>query len=157
MSNSDSESQDDGQLGPAGDEFSPWPFRVDVSDETLDRIRSRVETYRWDALPEPMDAADWRYGPPLSFMRELCRYWCNGYDWRSQERVINAVPHFMATIDGLDLHFVHERGSGPAPRPILIAHGWPYSFHSYIHLIDRLAHPERHGGQIEDAFSVVIL
>ena len=134
----------------------PRPFSVDVPDETLQRIRSRVDAFRWDALPEPADAADWRYGPPLLFMRELCRYWSDNYDWRSEERRINAVPHFRATLGGLDLHFVHERGSGPAPRPLLIAHGWPYSFHSYSHLVDRLAHPERHGGRVEDAFSVVI-
>lgn len=129
------------------------PFRVDVPDETLQRIRERVASYRWEALPEPPDASDWRYGPPIAFMRELCAYWLDHYDWRRQERAMNAVPHFTATIDGVDLHFVHERGSGPAAQPLLIAHGWPYSFHSYTHLIDRLAHPERHGGRAEDALT----
>ena len=156
MPDDEPESHDAGLLGPRSSQSLPRPFRVEVSDETLRRIRSGVERYRWDALAEPADAADWRYGPPIPFMRELCRHWVDGYDWRSQEEAINAVPHFMAEVDGLDLHFVHERGSGPAPRPLLIAHGWPYSFHSYIHLVDRLAHPERHGGQVEDAFSVVI-
>lgn len=135
---------------------APKAFRVAIPDKTLQWIRERVEAYRWDALSEPEDAADWRYGPPLSFMRELCRYWTNGYDWRAQEKAMNAVPHFMVTLDGPDLHFVHECGSGIAPRPLLIAHGWPYSFHSYTHLVDCLAHPERHGGRVEDAFSVVI-
>ncbi len=134
----------------------PKSFRVDVPDQTLERIRARVAAYRWDALPAPPGSDDWRYGPPVSFMRELCRYWTDGYDWRAQERRINAVPHYTATVQGLDIHFVHERGSGTAPRPLLIAHGWPYSFHSYGDLVDRLAHPERHGGRLEDAFSVVI-
>lgn len=112
--------------------------------------------FRKVALSEPEDASDWRHGPPVSYMQDLCRYWTDDYDWRAEEAVMNAVPHFMVALDGLDLHFVHERGSGDAPRPLLIAHGWPYSFQSYIHLIDRLAHPERHGGRVEDAFSVVI-
>ena len=69
---------------------------------------------------------------------------------------MNARPHFTTVIDNVGLHFVHERGSGENPAPLLIAHGWPYSFHSYSELIGRLAHPERHGGRAEDAFSVVV-
>ena len=132
------------------------PFRVNVAEDRLRHIRRRVRDYRWDALAEPPDTADWRYGPPAAWMRELCAYWTDGYDWRVQERAMNARPHFVTTINGVDLHYVHERGSGPRPRPLLIAHGWPYSFHSYTHLVDSLCHPERHGGRVEDAFSVVI-
>jgi pimeloyl-ACP methyl ester carboxylesterase len=142
---------------PRPDDSSiPRPFQLEVSDETLERIRERVGVYRWDVMPEPLNAGNWRHGPPVSFMRELCLYWKDGYDWRAQERLINAVPHYKAKVQGLDIHFVHERGSGVAPRPLLIAHGWPYSFHSYGPLVERLAHPERHGGRLEDAFSVVI-
>ncbi len=132
------------------------PYRVEVSQEVLDRIRHRVASYRWDALPEPPEAGDWRYGPPIAFMRELCAYWVDQYDWRAQERAMNAVPQFLVEVDDLDVHFVHERGSGPSPMPLLIAHGWPYSFHSYSHLVDRLAHPERHGGRADEAFDVII-
>ena len=149
-------SRADGDDPRPDDPSAPRPFQIDIPDETLERIRERVGAYRWDAMPEPMSSGDWRHGPPVSFMRDLCRYWIDGYDWRAQERLINAVPHYKAKIQGLDIHFVHERGSGIAPRPLLIAHGWPYSFHSYNHLVDRLAHPERHGGRLEDAFSVVI-
>lgn len=134
----------------------PQPFRVAVPGETLQRIRERLGSYRWDAQPEPLDAGDWRYGPPVAFMRDLCAYWLDRYDWRTQERAMNVVPHFTAMVDGVEIHFVHERGSGHSAQPLLIAHGWPYSFHSYSHLIDRLAHPERHGGRAEDAFHVVV-
>ena len=68
---------------------------------------------------------------------------------------MNALPQFITRIDEIDIHFLHERGSGPIPVPLLIAHGWPYSFHSYDGIVDQLAHPERHGGRAEDAFSVV--
>ena len=131
-------------------------LRIDVPDATLASIRERVRTFRWEALGEPPDADSWVYGPPLSFMRALCEYWVERFDWREQERSMNALPHFAMTIDDVGLHFVHEIGSGASPAPLLIAHGWPYSFHSYSGLVGRLAHPERHGGRVEDAFSVIV-
>lgn len=144
------------QLPVASSGSGPRRFRVDVPQEVLERIRQRVASYRWDALPEAPGAGDWRYGPPIAFLRDLCAYWVDQYDWRAQERVMNAVPHFLAEVDGVDLHLVHEHGSGPSPMPLLIAHGWPYSFHSYSDLVDRLAHPERHGGRADEAFDVII-
>lgn len=141
---------------PAGPGSRPRPFRVDVPQEVLERIRRQVASYRWDALREAPGAGDWRYGPPVAFMRELCAYWVDGYDWRAQELAMNARAHYTATVDGIDLHFVHERGGGPAPRPLLIAHGWPYSFHSCSHLVEQLTQPERHGGREDEAFDVVI-
>jgi hypothetical protein len=143
-------------LAGTWDGSRPRRYRVDVPQDVLERIRQQVASYRWDALSEAPGAGDWRYGPPIAFMRDLCAYWVDQYDWRAQERVMNALPHFLAEVDGVDLHFVHERGSGPSPMPLLIAHGWPYSFHSYSHLVDRLAHPERHGGRAEEAFDVII-
>ena len=132
------------------------PFSIHVSEEVLSRIRERVRAFRWDAWSEPPDAGDWRYGPPVSFMRALCSYWTDHYDWRLHERSMNALPHFVTALDGMDLHFVHERGSGSDPAPLLIAHGWPYSWRSYDGVVGPLSHPERHGGRIEDAFSVVV-
>ena len=131
-------------------------FRVDVAETRLSMIRDRVRAFRWDAWSEPADAGDWRYGPPASFMRKLCERWVDGYDWRQHEHAINSRPHFVTAIDDVNVHFVHEQGSGTNPAPLLIAHGWPYSFHSYDGLIDRLAHPERHGASVEEAFSVII-
>ena len=140
----------------ASDPSAVRPFQIHVPDEALDRIRSRVRAFRWDAWAEPDDAADWRYGPPASFMRALCAYWSDGYDWRSHERSMNAMARFATTVDVVDIYFVHERGSGDDPVPLLIAHGWPYSSHSYDDLVGPLAHPEQHGGRIDEAFSVVI-
>ena len=141
------------EISPAS---SILPYRIDVAAARLDNIRDRVRAFRWDAWSEPADAGDWRYGPPIAFMRELCAYWLNHYDWGRQERAMNALPQFITRINEVDIHFIHERGSGPNPAPLLIAHGWPYSFHSYDGIVDQLAHPERHGGRAEDAFSVVI-
>jgi microsomal epoxide hydrolase len=132
------------------------PFVIDIPDAKLDAIYQRVRAFDWPHWKEPADSGDWRYGPPAAYMRDLCRHWTEHYDWRHHERRMNAVPNFLTNIDGADLHYVHERGSGSAPMPLLVAHGWPYSFHSYSHLIERLAHPERFGGRVEDAFSVVV-
>ncbi|MCQ8239324.1 epoxide hydrolase family protein [Rhizosaccharibacter radicis] len=132
------------------------PFRIAVPDATLSRIRDRVTAFRWDAFVEPVDADDWRHGPPRAFMRALCTRWTGTYDWRARERAMNAVPHFTTEVDGQTLHLVLERGSGSSPRPLLLLHGWPYSFHSYTGLVERLAHPERFGGRVEDAFTVVV-
>jgi pimeloyl-ACP methyl ester carboxylesterase len=132
------------------------PFRIEVPEARLKAIQERVLAFRWDSWTEPADVGDWRYGPPAAYMRELCSYWARRYDWRSQEEIMNRRARFTTHIDGLDLHFVSEQGSGSKPVPLLIAHGWPYSFHSYDGLIDRLAHPERYGGNAEEAFTVVV-
>ena len=130
--------------------------RIDVPDHVIRRILDRVRIFRWDAWAEPADAGDWRYGPPVRFMRDLCRYWTERYDWRLQERTMNARPLFRADLDGTTIQFAHRTGSGRKPIPLLIAHGWPYSFHSYDGIVGPLTEPEHYGGDGGDAFSVVI-
>ena len=132
------------------------PFRINVSPIRLESIRERVRTFRWDAWSEPADANDWRYDPPATYMRKLCEYWVDHYDWRLHEQAMNARKRFVTTLDQIDIHFTHERGSGPSPTPLLIAHGWPYSFHSHDGLIEQLAHPERYGAGAEEALSVLV-
>lgn len=136
--------------------MSLTPFRVHILDERLSLIRERIQSYRWARFPEPRNTTDWRYGSPAAWMRTLCDYWLTGYQWREAERKMNSTEHYMTTLDGQALHLIHERGSGARPRPLLLVHGWPYSFASYLHLIEPLAHPERFGGHEDDAFSVVI-
>jgi microsomal epoxide hydrolase len=97
----------------------------------------------------------WAYGTNLEYMKELCAYWLDEFDWRAQEVVINRFPHFIAPVDGIDLHFIHEKGSGPAPLPLIISHGWPGSIVEFLEIIEPLAHPERFGGSSEDAFDVI--
>ena len=95
------------------------PYKIDVAAARLDGIRDRVRAFRWEAWSEPDDAEDWRYGPPVVFMRQLCAYWLNNYDWRQQQRAMNASPQFTTRIDEMDIHFIHERGSGSNPVPFL--------------------------------------
>ncbi|MDH3669435.1 MAG: epoxide hydrolase [Paracoccaceae bacterium] len=128
------------------------PFRIDVPDETLDRIRARVAEYRWHEMP---DDGGWAYGTNLDYMKELCAYWLNEFDWRKQEEAINRFSHHTAAVDGIDLHFILEKGSAPAPLPLIISHGWPGSIVEFINIIEPLAHPERFGGSAADAFDVI--
>ncbi|MBI1384224.1 MAG: alpha/beta fold hydrolase [Rhizobiales bacterium] len=130
----------------------PTPFQVSVSDDTLDHIRRRVAQYPWSAMP---DLDGWECGTNLRYMRELCAYWLEEFDWREQEAALNTFPQFMAPVEGLNLHFIHERGSGPNPQPLLISHGWPGSIAEFRHIVEPLAHPERFGGDIGDAFDVI--
>ena len=128
------------------------PFRINVPDETLDRIRTRVAEYPWHEMP---DDGGWAYGTNLEYMKELCAYWLDEFDWRKREAAINRFSHHMAEVDGIDVHFIHEKGSGPAPLPLIISHGWPGSVVEFLDIIEPLAHPERFGGSADDAFEVI--
>ncbi len=128
------------------------PFKLAVPDATLEHIRTRVAAFPWDDMP-PLDG--WALGANIDYMRELCAYWLDKFDWRAQEAKINRFAHFTAPVDDLDIHFIHEKGSGPTPRPLLISHGWPGSVVEFLEIIEPLAHPERFGGSAEDAFDVI--
>ncbi len=131
----------------------PQPFILNTPEETLDTIRRKVIAFPWHEMP--VDGG-WEYGTNLNYMREFCHYWTREFDWRSQEASINRFSHFKTSIDGTDIHFIHEKGSGPNPKPLIISHGWPGSIVEFLDFIDLLAHPENHGGKIEDAFDVVV-
>ena len=128
------------------------PFQVDVPEADLAQIRSRIQAYPWDAMP---DLPGWEYGSNLAYMKELCAYWVNDFDWRQQETELNRFPQFAARIDDVDIHFIYEKGSGTNAKPLLISHGWPGSTAEFKHIIEPLAHPERFGGSIDDAFDVI--
>lgn len=91
-----------------------------------------------------------------TYLRELMTYWQNGFDWRAQEARINSFPQFCTKIDGAPVHFIHVRGKGPAPVPIILNHGWLWSFWDFKDIIMALADPAAHGGDPEDAFEVVV-
>ncbi len=134
------------------DNALPKPFRIAIPDETLENIRDRVANYRWHYMP---DDGGWDYGTNMDYLKELCTYWTEQFDWRKQEELLNKFLQFTVKVDGIDIHFIHEKGSGPSPTPLLISHGWPGSVAEFQHIIEPLAHPERFGGREEDAFDVI--
>ena len=128
------------------------PFKVEVSDETLADLRDRLAHTRWSY---EIPGSGWDYGTNLAYIKELVDYWQDGFDWRAQEKLINTFVHFRADVDGLGIHFIHERGKGPNPMPLVITHGWPGSFFEMNKIIPLLTDPGSHGGDPADSFDVV--
>jgi pimeloyl-ACP methyl ester carboxylesterase len=129
------------------------PFRVDVPEEDLVDLRRRVMATRWS---DRETVSDQSQGVQMTKIQELVRYWGTDYDWRKVEARLNALPQFVTTIDGLDIHFVHVRSPHPNALPLIITHGWPGSILEFLKAIDPLTDPTAHGGRAEDAFDVVI-
>src|SRR5688500_16306322 len=129
------------------------PFSFSIPEEALVDLRRRISATRW---PEKETVGDSSQGVPLATMRSLATYWANDYDWRRAEAKLNALPQFITSIDGLDIHFVHVRSKHPNALPLVINHGWPGSVLEQTKLIGLLTDPTAHGGKAEDAFDVVI-
>jgi microsomal epoxide hydrolase len=134
-------------------QFPVEPFTLQVPDQVLADLKQRLARTR---LPdtEPK-AAPWQYGTSLAYMRDVVDHWLNRYDWRKWEARINTFSHHKTTIGGKKIHFILEPGSGSNPLPLLITHGWPGSFVEFLDIIEKLAHPERFGGDSRDAFTVI--
>ena len=129
------------------------PFKINISNKIIEDINTKVANYSWHEMP---DDGGWNYGTNLDYMKEISKYWLDKFDWKKTEEKINKFQNFKANIDGIDIHFIHEKGSGSNPKPLLLSHGWPGSIIEFLHIIDQLAHPEKFGGTNEDAFDVVI-
>ena len=112
----------------------------------------RLKNVRW---PDEPPGAPWSCGTSVGYMKQLVDYWRDGYDWRAQEAKINQFRQYKVEQDGIDLHFIHEQGRGPAPLPLVLSHGWPGSVFEFYKLIPMLTDPARFGGDPADAFTVV--
>jgi len=128
-------------------------FRVEVPEEQLADLRRRIEATRW---PERETVSDDSQGVPLATMQELARYWGTDYDWSTCETKLNALPHFISEIDGLDIHFIHVRSQHENALPLIVTHGWPGSIIEQLKIIEPLTNPAAHGAGAEDAFHLVI-
>jgi epoxide hydrolase len=127
-------------------------FSIEVADAVLDDLRRRLRDTRW---PEAELVDDWSQGTPLAYVRDVCRYWAEDYDWRAREARLNGFDQFTTEIDGLALHFVHVRSPHPDAMPLLLTHGWPGSIVEFHKVIGPLTDPTAHGGTASDAFHVV--
>jgi len=138
--------------GPVTDE-SIRPFQVHFPQADLDDLRRRILATKW---PDPETVKDESQGVQLAAMKAIAHYWATGYDWRKVEARLNALPQFITTIDGVDIHFIHVRSKYPNALPIIITHGWPGSVIEQMKIIGPLTDPVACGGKAEDAFDVVI-
>ena len=129
------------------------PFKINISNKIIEDINTKVTKFPWHEMP---DDGGWNYGTNLDYMKEISNYWVNKFNWRKTEEKINKFQNFKTNIDDIDIHFIHEKGSGSNPKPLLLSHGWPGSILEFLHIIDQLAHPEKFGGKEEDAFDVVV-
>lgn len=129
------------------------PFHINMPQAALDDLHQRVLATKW---PEKETVADASQGVQLETMKKLADYWANDYDWRKIEARLNALPQFITTIDGLDIHFIHVRSKNKNALPIIITHGWPGSIIEQMKIIGPLTDPTSYGGKAEDAFDVVI-
>ena len=133
--------------------MSVEPFQVSVPDDVLGDLHRRLSRTR---LPTTEEDAGWEAGTSPAFMRRLVQHWQTGFDWRAQEAAINRFSHFRASLRGLRIHFIQERGRGEAPLPLILTHGYPDSFLRFTKLIPLLTDPAAHGGDAADSFDVVV-
>jgi pimeloyl-ACP methyl ester carboxylesterase len=129
------------------------PFQITVPEEQLVDLRRRLGSTRW---PDQETVGDRSQGAQLAALKDLVQYWQTRYDWRKAEKQLNALPQFVTTIDGVEIHFIHVKSRHPNALPLIVTHGWPGSIFEQIKLIGPLTDPASYGGNDEDAFDVVI-
>ena len=122
------------------------PFTITVDEEVLTDLRERIGRTRW---PDHIPGSGWQYGADVEYLRSLLSSWAE-LDWRQQEKEINRLAHYRAEIDGLRIHFLHERGNGPAPLPLVLTHGFPSSFVEYLDLLPLLTDYARLGAWLKE-------
>ena len=127
-------------------------FKINTSSEQISNINSKIKSYPWSSIE---DMEGWLHGSNKKYLKELCKYWVSDFNWKKHEKLINNFSNFKTNVDGIDIHFIEEKGSGTNPRPLLLMHGWPGSVVEFLEIIKPLAHPEKFGGNIEDAFTVI--
>ena len=129
---------------------APTPFRLQVGDDVLADLKSRLAHVRW---PDEVPDNHWKYGTELAYLKSLVEYWRDRYDWRKHEAGINRFNQYKVRLAGIDVHYIREEGKGPKPMPLLISHGWPGSVHEFHKILPMLTDPGRFGGEAADAFT----
>jgi pimeloyl-ACP methyl ester carboxylesterase len=128
-------------------------FKISVDSELLSDLHQRLQNTRW---PHQIANEKWDAGADLDYIKELIEYWRVTYDWKKHEDALNLFAHFKSDVDGIGIHFIHERAKGPNPFPLILTHGYPDSFYRFAKIIPMLTDPASFGGQPEDAFGVIV-
>lgn len=132
---------------------APEKFEINVAAAVIDDLRDRLRRTRW--APD-FNNQDWGYGVNGAYLKTLVDYWANDFDWSAQQAAMNKFDHYRVLIDGAPIHYIHKRGNGPAAIPIVLTHGWPWTFWDYRALIEPLSDPASFGGSADDAFDVIV-
>jgi len=128
-------------------------FNVNFTEKEISPIYQKIKDYPWNSIP---DLEGWEHGTNKTYLKELCDYWINEFDWQKHEVEINKFQNFISNVDGTNIHFIKEKGTSPNSKPLLLMHGWPGSVIEFLHIIEKLAHPEKFGGNEKDSFDVII-
>ena len=132
------------------------PFKIDIPEALLEDMRRRLRSTRW---ADDFGNEQWAYGVERGWLEAMVKYWADDFDWRAQEAAINRFPQFKAVIDGVPIHFIHVKGKGAPgmkPMPLILTHGWPWTFWDWKDVIGPLSDPAAHGGDVADAFDVIV-
>ena len=151
ISVSSSAQTDSDTLQEMGDK-AVMPFKITIPDEAIDDLNRRLSSTR---LPDQLEGVSWEYGTELGALSDLIAYWREGFDWRAQEAKLNSFDQFMVTVEGANIHTIHQRSANHDAIPILLVHGWPGSIAEFHKLIGPLTDPETHGGDIADSYHVI--
>jgi hypothetical protein len=133
--------------------FGVEPYRIEVPDGELVRLRLRLADARW---PDRETVEDWSQGVPLQVVRDLCDYWGSGYDWRAAEQRVNRWPQYLAVIEGVPIHLFHLPSLSRSAVPLILTHGWPGSFFEFEQVMTQLSDPAASGKPESPAFHVVV-
>ncbi len=128
------------------------PYTIQVPDADIEDLKARLALTR---IPDQIPDTGWDYGTDMAYLRELIDYWRNDFDWREQESALNEFDQFVTQIDGVEVHFIHQRSTHEDAMPLLLTHGWPGSIAEFRKIIGPLTQPELYGGDPADAFHVV--
>lgn len=130
------------------------PFKINVPDSVLRDLKERLARTRF---PDQLTNVGWDYGTDPAYLKPLVEYWRDRFDWRAQERKLNEFDQFTTTIDGLKIHFIHQKSKVPGAMPLVLTHGWPGSIYEFHKIIGPLTDPVKYGGRADDAFTVVAI
>ena len=132
---------------------TPERIRIEFGADAVADLRDRLARTRW---PGDFGNDDWRYGANEAWMRATLDYWRDGFDFAGLEAAVNRYEHYRVVIDDVPIHYLHVRGTGPAPMPLVLTHGWPWTFWDFQHVLDPLTDPAAHGGDPADAFDLIV-
>lgn len=146
----------------ASDPEAIRPFRIEIPETDLNDLQTRLAAIRWPEEPPAREPSQgpippgWEYGVPTSYVRRLVERWCCGYDWRTWEARLNALPQYLTEIDGQQVHFLHIRSPHDNALPLILTHGWPTSVVEWLDVITPLSDPVTSGAEPADAFDLII-